>query len=101
MVLLRRSVELARASAEGLATEGRPPLVAASVGPYGAVLADGSEYDGRYGMTTEELVAFHQPRLDVLLGADRICSPSRRFRRSSRPRRSCVCSTRAPRLAPG
>ncbi|HET6712667.1 MAG TPA: homocysteine S-methyltransferase [Actinomycetota bacterium] len=70
VALLRRSVELAREAAEGLAEEGRTPLVAASVGPYGAVLADGSEYDGRYGMTTEELVAFHEPRLDVLLGAE-------------------------------
>jgi homocysteine S-methyltransferase len=34
------------------------------------VLADGSEYDGRYGLTTEELVAFHEPRLDVLLDAE-------------------------------
>ncbi len=68
--LLRRSVELAREAAEEFATEGRIPLVAASVGPYGAVLADGSEYDGRYGMSTEELIAFHERRLDVLLGAE-------------------------------
>ena len=70
VALLRRSVELAREAAEGLATDDRALLVAASVGPYGAVLADGSEYDGRYGMTAEELVAFHEPRLDVLLAAE-------------------------------
>ena len=70
VALFRRSVEVAREAAEGLAEEGRTPLVAASVGPFGAVLADGSEYDGRYGMTTGELVAFHEPRLDVLLGAE-------------------------------
>ena len=43
--------------------------MAASVGPYGAILHDGSEYRGRYGLTVDELVAFHRPRLDVLLSA--------------------------------
>ena len=66
--LMRQSVELAREAAEGSPTE-RRTLVAASVGPYGAVLADGSEYDGRYGLTVDELAAFHEPRLDVLLDA--------------------------------
>jgi homocysteine S-methyltransferase len=42
------------------------PLVAISIGPYGASLADGSEYNGDYGLTKAELVAFHQPRFDVL-----------------------------------
>lgn len=48
------------------------PLVAASVGPYGAMLADGSEYKGHYGRTEEQLMDFHRPRLQVLLqtGAD-------------------------------
>jgi homocysteine S-methyltransferase len=69
VALLRRSVELAREAAEASAIDGRARLVAASVGPYGAVLADGSEYVGRYGMTVDELVAFHEPRLDVLLDA--------------------------------
>jgi homocysteine S-methyltransferase len=48
------------------------PLIAASVGPYGAVLADGSEYRGRYALSDRELAAFHGPRLEVLAqsGAD-------------------------------
>jgi homocysteine S-methyltransferase len=48
------------------------PLVAASIGPYGAFLADGSEYRGRYGLSENELKAFHRPRLKVLsdAGAD-------------------------------
>jgi homocysteine S-methyltransferase len=48
------------------------PFVAASVGPYGAFLADGSEYRGDYGLTESELMAFHRPRLVVLAasGAD-------------------------------
>jgi homocysteine S-methyltransferase len=35
------------------------PLVAASIGPYGAFLADGSEYTGRYGIDDDGLRAFH------------------------------------------
>ncbi|KAL6069554.1 Selenocysteine methyltransferase [Balamuthia mandrillaris] len=46
------------------------PLIAASVGPYGAHLNDGSEYDGRYGLTPsslESLIDFHRERLQLLL----------------------------------
>lgn len=43
------------------------PLVAASVGPYGAYLADGSEYRGDYGLGLEELMRFHRRRLKTLL----------------------------------
>ncbi|MFZ3560566.1 homocysteine S-methyltransferase [Streptomyces sp. BH055] len=64
--LIASSVELARDAAIGFE---RPLWVAASVGPYGAMLADGSEYRGRYGLSEEELYAFHRPRLDVLAGA--------------------------------
>ncbi|MCP4978874.1 MAG: homocysteine S-methyltransferase [Gammaproteobacteria bacterium] len=39
------------------------PLVAASVGPYGAYLADGSEYRGNYGLSDVELDDFHRQRL--------------------------------------
>ncbi|OWY95511.1 Homocysteine S-methyltransferase [Phytophthora megakarya] len=38
------------------------PLVGASIGCYGAALADGSEYRGDYGKTKEELVAWHKHR---------------------------------------
>ena len=69
--LLGLSVELAReagrrAHAKGVA---RPLWVAASVGPYGAMLADGSEYRGRYGLSVAELERFHRPRLEVLAAA--------------------------------
>ncbi|MDH6128136.1 homocysteine S-methyltransferase [Kitasatospora sp. GP82] len=66
--LLGRSVELAREAARQAAVD-RPLWVAASVGPYGAVLADGSEYRGRYGMSVARLAAFHRPRLEVLAAA--------------------------------
>lgn len=65
-VALRRSVQLAREAA---------PIgtwVAASVGPYGAALANGSEYRGDYGLSVTELRAWHRPRLEILAeaGAD-------------------------------
>ncbi|GAA3080089.1 homocysteine S-methyltransferase [Streptomyces roseofulvus] len=47
----------------------RKVWVAASVGPYGAMLADGSEYRGRYGLSVRELAAFHRPRVETLAAA--------------------------------
>ncbi|MGW6012133.1 homocysteine S-methyltransferase [Streptomyces sp. NPDC055210] len=69
--LLESSVGLAREAARRAGTKGaRGPLwVAASVGPYGAMLADGSEYRGRYGLSVDELERFHRPRVEVLAGA--------------------------------
>ena len=61
--LLRRSVALAAAARDAVVPAG---WVAASVGPYGAVLADGSEYRGDYELDVAGLRAFHRPRLDVL-----------------------------------
>ena len=42
------------------------PLVAASIGPYGAYLADGSEYTGDYGISAADLHTFHERRWHVL-----------------------------------
>ncbi|MER6955189.1 homocysteine S-methyltransferase [Streptomyces sp. NPDC000618] len=69
--LLTLSVELAREAAQQARENGvaHPLWVAASVGPYGAMLADGSEYRGRYGLSVEELARFHRPRLEVLAAA--------------------------------
>ncbi|MGW4051932.1 homocysteine S-methyltransferase [Streptomyces sp. NPDC004779] len=61
--LLRRSVSLARAAGRG------EVWVAASVGPYGAMRADGSEYRGRYGLSVRELERFHRPRVAALAEA--------------------------------
>ncbi|MFH9569205.1 homocysteine S-methyltransferase [Streptomyces sp. NPDC017454] len=66
--LLTLSVELARDAAHRARTS-RPLWVAASAGPYGAMLADGSEYRGRYGLGAGELERFHRPRLEVLATA--------------------------------
>ena len=53
--------------------KGRPyPLIVAAVGPYGAYLADGSEYRGDYDISEQELMDFHRRRMQLLLeaGAD-------------------------------
>jgi homocysteine S-methyltransferase len=64
--LMRLSVSLARRARD----EHRPDgWVAASVGPYGASLADGSEYRGDYDLDVADLREFHRPRLDVLAAA--------------------------------
>lgn len=41
--------------------------MAASVGPYGASLADGSEYKGNYGVSKSALKDFHARRLEILI----------------------------------
>ncbi len=78
IALIQKSVKLAvEARDEFWADEsnhaGRSkPFVAASVGPYGAFLANGEEYRGNYGLTEEKLMGFHRPRMKALIeaGAD-------------------------------
>jgi homocysteine S-methyltransferase len=68
--LITSSVTLAReAAAVAEREDGVRRQVAASVGPYGAVLADGSEYSGDYGVTDRQLRDFHGPRLELLAAA--------------------------------
>ncbi|AZC12745.1 homocysteine S-methyltransferase [Microbacterium sp. ABRD28] len=67
--LLSRSVEIAREARAAAGLESGEAWVAASVGPYGAARADGSEYTGGYGMTVAELRAWHRPRLAALAAA--------------------------------
>jgi homocysteine S-methyltransferase len=65
--MLRRSVELAKTARDEVGADDL--CVAASVGPYGAALADGSEYRGRYGLSVAALTRWHRPRLEVLAAA--------------------------------
>ncbi|MGH7562655.1 MAG: homocysteine S-methyltransferase [Gemmatimonadales bacterium] len=74
--LIARSVELAQEARERFrkrtdhaAGRRSAPLVAGSVGPYGAALADGSEYRGSYGVSRQALADFHGPRLEALVAA--------------------------------
>ena len=45
------------------------PLIAGSVGPYGAYLADGSEYRGDYDLSKNGYQDFHRPRMQLLAEA--------------------------------
>lgn len=67
---MRASVRIAgSAKREYLADHpdaGRSLWVAASVGPYGARLANGAEYTGRYGLSAARLKARHRPEFEVL-----------------------------------
>ena len=65
--LLRLSVALAKTARD---RAGGERWVAASVGPYGATLAGGEEYRGRYGLTVAELADWHRPRMEVLIDAE-------------------------------
>ena len=69
VVLAQRARDRHRAETPG---DDRPLFVAGSVGPYGAMLADGSEYRGDYDPGPAALAAFHRPRIEALIeaGAD-------------------------------
>lgn len=66
---MRRSVACAVAARDSFG-DGGQRWVAASVGPYGAMLADGSEYRGNYGRTVAQLRDWHRPRLEILADTD-------------------------------
>ena len=73
--LMTRSVELAQEARDRFwngpdRVAGRAyPLVAASIGPYGASLADGSEYRGNHGVSRQALSDLHGPRLAAVMTA--------------------------------
>lgn len=73
--LIASAVDLALTAREEYMADNpraREPLVAASVGPYGATMHDGSEYTGKYQASVQELGEFHAQRLALLdrCGAD-------------------------------
>lgn len=72
--LVKLSATLAQQARQQAYDSGSVPktrklLVAGSVGPYGAYLADGSEYRGDYACSLEEFQAFHRPRIAALIDA--------------------------------
>jgi homocysteine S-methyltransferase len=71
--LILKSVQLAEMAITTALNSGIvdfKPLIAASVGPYGAYLADGSEYDGHYGVSDKILRDFHLERIRILDGSN-------------------------------
>eukprot|EP00062_Callorhinchus_milii_P007258 gi/632948709/ref/XP_007889752.1/ PREDICTED: homocysteine S-methyltransferase 1-like isoform X2 [Callorhinchus milii] len=75
VLLLQSGVQLAKeAVGDFLSTSKsseRTPIIAGSIGPYGAFMHDGSEYTGNYveRMSKEELKAWHQPQMEALVTA--------------------------------
>ncbi len=75
LALIQKSVQLAQSARDEFWSDENNrasrlyPLVAGSVGPYGAFLADGSEYRGDYNLTESELIEFHRPRFEALVAA--------------------------------
>ncbi|XP_018605690.2 uncharacterized protein LOC108933242 isoform X1 [Scleropages formosus] len=74
--LLMSGVQLARQTVQEFMANSplsrrKVPMVAGSIGPYGAYLHDGSEYSGAYeeAMTVEELKAWHRPQIQCLVQA--------------------------------
>lgn len=68
-LLLLKSIELASIAVEQFLkanTTNKKPLIAASIGPYGAYLADGSEYRGDYNVSDEVLMDFHSEKIELL-----------------------------------
>jgi homocysteine S-methyltransferase len=74
--VMRRSVTLAREARDLFWTDRTSPrpLVAASIGCYGAHRYDGSEFHGNYGLKRQQLIDWHRPHVDILAdcGADLI-----------------------------
>lgn len=67
--LILKSVELAHIALQRYYEKNNPqykPLIAASIGPYGAFLADGSEYRGHYSISDKALADFHRKRINLL-----------------------------------
>lgn len=62
------AIRAAMTAARLAAVEGT--LVAASIGPYGASLADGSEYRGNYGVSDDVVREFHRSRLEAILATE-------------------------------
>lgn len=72
--LIQTAVDLANQARDDFEQEtGRHNYVAGSIGPYGAYLADGSEYRGNYELTTIQYQHFHLPRLMAILATGVDC----------------------------
>lgn len=65
-----RAALLSTTSIARIGVADTPTRVAASIGPFGASLADGSEYHGRYRASFADIAAYHRNKLDVLNETD-------------------------------
>lgn len=64
--LIKRAVKLADAARRD-SDSSQPKFLAGAIGPYGAYLADGSEYRGDYELSDDAYRDFHRGRIEVLI----------------------------------
>ena len=65
--LIKKAVKIAQKARDDYKNKtGKHNYIAGTIGPYGAYLANGSEYRGDYELSTKEYQQFHLPRIEEL-----------------------------------
>lgn len=65
--LIKKAVKIAQKARDDYENRtGKHNYIAGTIGPYGAYLANGSEYRGDYELSTKEYQQFHLPRIEEL-----------------------------------
>ena len=68
--LIKKAVKIAQKARDDYENRtGKHNYIAGTIGPYGAYLANGSEYRGDYELSTKEYQQFHLPRIEELVNA--------------------------------
>ena len=66
--LIKKAVKIAQKARDDYENKtGKHNYIAGTIGPYGAYLANGSEYRGDYELSAEEYQQFHLPRIEELV----------------------------------
>ena len=69
--LIKKAVKIAQKARDDYENKtGKHNYIAGTIGPYGAYLANGSEYRGDYELSVEEYQQFHLPRIEELVNAE-------------------------------
>ncbi|WP_283599381.1 homocysteine S-methyltransferase [Ligilactobacillus salivarius] len=69
--LIKKAVKIAQKARDDYENRtGKHNYIAGTIGPYGAYLANGSEYRGDYELSTKEYQQFHLPRIEELVNAE-------------------------------
>lgn len=68
--LIKKAVKIAQKARDDYENRtGKHNYIAGTIGPYGAYLANGSEYRGDYELSVKEYQQFHLPRIEELVNA--------------------------------
>ena len=69
--LIKKAVKIAQKARDDYENRtGKHNYIAGTIGPYGAYLANGSEYRGDYELSTKEYQQVHLPRIEELVNAE-------------------------------